>query len=192
MYAALVVALRSPRVDLDLSCERSGGRRTARRSTRRPLAVAAEIREAMQSALKPEVFRKLYRTSRRRIPSGTRFPRRRRCLRLGGASTYIQEPPFSRVSAAPAPNVPIRGARPLGVFGDSVHRPHFSGRFDPEGLPAGRFPVGARRGVRGFQQLWLAPGNDQVMTRGTFRERADQESHAVGRGGHALFRPRRG
>jgi len=39
-----------------------------------------------------------------------------------------------------------------------------------------------------------AAANDQVMTRGTFRERADQESHARwGRGGgHALFRPRRG
>jgi len=56
------------------------------------------------------------------------------------------------------------------------------------GLSGGPVPVGARRGVRGFQQLWLAPRQRSGDDARHVRERADQESHARwGRGGGTLY-----
>ena len=109
--------------------------------------------------------------SRRRIRSGTRS------LRLPGtvyawdaASTYIQEPPFfADFPLQPAAIAPIKGARSLGIFGDSVTTDHIS----PAGAikkasPAGRFLLEHGVAFEDFNSYGSRRGNDRVMTRGTF------------------------
>jgi aconitate hydratase len=85
-------------------------------------------------------------------------------------STYIQEPPFFKeFSMAPGDIVPIRGARALGVFGDSVTTDHIS----PAGAIKKISPAGAFLAANGvefadFNSYGSRRGNDRIMTRGTF------------------------
>jgi aconitate hydratase len=173
MSPPLVVAFAlAGRVDLDLSCEPLG-----RAKDGTPVYLAdlwpslAEIREAMQSALKPEVFRKLYRNFAAQNPKWNEIS-----TAVGdvyaweAASTYIQEPPFfTGFPLQPAPIVPIRGARPLGVFGDSVTTDHISPAGSiQKGSPAGRFLLEHGVAYEDFNSYGSRRGNDQVMTRGTF------------------------
>jgi aconitate hydratase len=173
MSPPLVVAFAlAGRVDLDLSCEPLG-----RGKDGSPVYLAdlwpslAEIRETMQSALKPGVFRKLYRNFAEQNPKWNEIST------AGGdvyaweaASTYIQEPPFfTGFPLQPAPIAPIRGARPLGVFGDSVTTDHISPAGSiQKGSPAGRFLLEHGVAYEDFNSYGSRRGNDQVMTRGTF------------------------
>ncbi len=85
-------------------------------------------------------------------------------------STYIQNPPFfETLTPELTPLTEIKGARVLGVFGDSITTDHIS----PAGniakdSPAGKFLI--ERGVqpKDFNQYGTRRGNDRVMTRGTF------------------------
>jgi aconitate hydratase len=85
-------------------------------------------------------------------------------------STYIHHPPYFQHLALDVPAIqPIRNARVLGVFGDSITTDHIS----PAGniaidSPAGKFLQ--ERGVqpRDFNQYGTRRGNDLVMARGTF------------------------
>jgi aconitate hydratase len=85
-------------------------------------------------------------------------------------STYIQEPPFfTSFSLQPGEIREIKGARALGIFGDSVTTDHIS----PAGSikktsPAGKYLI--ERGVdyADFNSYGSRRGNDRVMTRGTF------------------------
>jgi aconitate hydratase len=85
-------------------------------------------------------------------------------------STYIQEPPFFAQFSREAGRVGgIEGARPLGIFGDSVTTDHIS----PAGSikktsPAGRFLLESGVGHEDFNSYGSRRGNDRVMTRGTF------------------------
>jgi aconitate hydratase len=86
------------------------------------------------------------------------------------ASTYIQEPPFlENLAAQPGPIQPIRGARCLAAFGDSVTTGHIS----PAGSiakdsPAGKYLISLGVEPRDFNSYGARRGNDRVMTRGTF------------------------
>ncbi len=85
-------------------------------------------------------------------------------------STYIQEPPFFvNLKPAPEPLQEIRGARVLGLFGDSITTDHIS----PAGgialnSPAAKYLI--ERGVKpeDFNQYGTRRGNHEVMMRGTF------------------------
>ena len=85
-------------------------------------------------------------------------------------STYIQEPPFLfDLPATPEPIQPIRGARCLAAFGDSVTTDHIS----PAGSiakdsPAGKYLISLGVEPRDFNSYGARRGNDRVMTRGTF------------------------
>jgi aconitate hydratase len=85
-------------------------------------------------------------------------------------STYIQEPPFLvDLAPEPGPIQPIRGARCLGAFGDSVTTDHIS----PAGSiakdsPAGKYLISLGVEPRDFNSYGARRGNDRVMTRGTF------------------------
>ncbi len=85
-------------------------------------------------------------------------------------STYIQEPPFLiDLAPQPGPIQPIRGARCLGAFGDSVTTDHIS----PAGSiakdsPAGKYLMSLHVEPRDFNSYGSRRGNDRVMTRGTF------------------------
>ena len=99
-------------------------------------------------------------TSPSRIRSGTRS-RRAPATFISGTrrATYIHEPPFfTDFSMEPGTIEEIRGARPLGIFGDSVTTDHIS----PAGAikatsPAGQYLMSRGVDARGFQQLRLAP-----------------------------------
>jgi aconitate hydratase len=86
------------------------------------------------------------------------------------ASTYIQHPPFFQSLTLDVAHITaIRGARALGVFGDSITTDHIS----PAGniaadSPAGEFLQGRGVQPRDFNSYGSRRGNDRIMTRGTF------------------------
>ena len=173
MSPPLVVAFAlAGRVDIDLSCEPLGTSKDGE-----PVYLAdiwptlQEVRDAMQSALKPEVFRKLYKNFAAQNPKWNEIPSRTGTVyEWDGNSTYIQEPPFFTTFAlTPGRIQPITGARALGIFGDSVTTDHIS----PAGAikkasPAGKFLLDNGVAFEDFNSYGSRRGNDRIMTRGTF------------------------
>ncbi|MCF7674372.1 MAG: aconitate hydratase, partial [Akkermansiaceae bacterium] len=132
---------------------------------------AAEVEEAMASALSPEVFQRLYTGFADQNPKWNEIKSSTGDVYQWDCdSTYIQEPPFfDGFTPTPRDIVEIHGARPLGIFGDSVTTDHIS----PAGAikqdsPAGRFL--GEKGVESadFNSYGSRRGNDRIMTRGTF------------------------
>ncbi len=130
-----------------------------------------EIREAVRTSLKPDLFTVSY---------GSVFAGDAQWNALSGSSSdlyqwdpdssYIREPPFFQaMSAAPQPVADIEGARILAMFGDSITTDHIS----PAGSIGPQSPAGLY-----LQQLGIAPadfnsygsrrGNHEVMMRGTW------------------------
>jgi len=173
MSPPLVVAFAiAGRVDIDFSCEPLGDDKDGN-----PVYLAdlwptlAEIREAMQSALKPEVFRKLYKDFAAQNPKWNEIPSSvGNVYEWDRQSTYIQEPPFfTDFSMEPGAIRGISGARALGIFGDSVTTDHIS----PAGAikkasPAGKYLLENQVTFEDFNSYGSRRGNDRVMTRGTF------------------------
>ena len=133
---------------------------------------AEELQEVIGSALKPEVFNKLYSnldTANQKwveIKSSTGDT-----YEWNDDSTYIQLPPFfDNFSRTPATEGwDIIDARPLGVFGDSVTTDHIS----PAGAitetsPAGKYLLEHGVEKAKFNSFGSRRGNDRIMTRGTF------------------------
>ena len=130
-----------------------------------------EIREAMQSALSPDVFRKLYTDFASQNPKWNEIEGGvGEVFQWDGKSTYIQHPPFfADFSMTPGDITEIKGARPLGIFGDSVTTDHISpaGNIKKDS-PAGRFLTEHGVSQSDFNSYGSRRGNDLVMTRGTF------------------------
>ncbi len=195
MSPPLVVAFAlAGRVDLDLSCEPLGRDRDGN-----PVFLAdlwptlAEIRTAMEAALKPEIFRRLYRNFAAQNPKWNEIPSSAGNVYAWDAdSTYIQEPPFfAEFGLQPAPSGEIRAARALGLFGDSVTTDHIS----PAGSikktsPAGEFLLGHGVAYEDFNSYGSRRGNDRVMTRGTFANVRIKNLMLGGEeGGNTLLQP---
>jgi aconitate hydratase len=173
MSPPLVVAFAlAGRVDLDLSRESMGQDKNGQETFLRDLWPSlGEIRDAMQSALTPEVFRRLYRDFADQNPKWNEIPSSVGEVYLWDEkSDYIHEPPFFKDFSMEAGHIDdIRGARPLGIFGDSVTTDHISpaGAIKPSS-PAGKYLMS--RGIKpeDFNSYGSRRGNDLVMTRGTF------------------------
>ena len=195
MSPPLVVAFAiAGRVDLDLSCEPLGLDRDGK-----PVYLAdvwptlAEVRDTLEAALKPEVFRRLYRDFAAQNPKWNEIPASTgNVYAFDPASTYIQEPPFFSQFGMQAGTIgEIRGARALGIFGDSVTTDHIS----PAGAikkssPAGRFLVEHGVAFEDFNSYGSRRGNDRVMTRGTFANVRIKNLMLGGKeGGNTLFQP---
>jgi aconitate hydratase len=125
----------------------------------------------MQTALKPEVFRKLYRDFAEQNPKWNEIPATAGDVyEWDEKSTYIQEPPFfADFSLQPGQIKEISGARPLAIFGDSVTTDHIS----PAGSikktsPAGKYLLDHAVTFEDFNSYGSRRGNDRIMTRGTF------------------------
>ncbi len=173
MSPPLVVAFAlAGRVDIDMSCEPLGKDKDGA-----PVYLAdlwptlQEVRDAMQSALKPEVFRKLYKNFAAQNPKWNEIPSSvGNVYEWDAKSTYIQEPPFfTNFSMQPGSIKPISAARALGIFGDSVTTDHIS----PAGAikkssPAGKFLIENGVTAENFNSYGSRRGNDRIMTRGTF------------------------
>jgi aconitate hydratase len=173
MSPPLVVAFAlAGRVDIDLSCEPLGTGKDGESVYLADLwPTLQEVRDAMQSALKPEVFRKLYKDFAAQNPKWNEIPSSTgNVYEWDTKSTYIQEPPFfENFSMTPGSIKPITGARALGIFGDSVTTDHIS----PAGAikkssPAGKFLLDNGVTAEDFNSYGSRRGNDRIMTRGTF------------------------
>jgi aconitate hydratase len=170
MSPPLVVAYAlAGRVDLDLTTEPIG-----MDTKGEPVFLAdlwptqAEIRAELDAALKPEVYAKLYGNV------DTANPKWGEIKGSSGAtytwdpkSTYVQSPPF--FTTKEGASIDIVGARPLGIFGDSVTTDHIS----PAGSikatsPAGKYLLENGVEKAEFNSYGARRGNDRVMTRGTF------------------------
>jgi aconitate hydratase len=173
MSPPLVVAFAlAGRVDIDMTREPLGKGSDGRDVFLRDIwPRLAEVRDLMQSALKPEVYRRLYSDFASQNPKWNEIPSSTGdTYGFAADSTYIQEPPFfAGFSMEPGRISEIRGARALGIFGDSVTTDHIS----PAGSirkssPAGKFLLESGVAFEDFNSYGSRRGNDRVMTRGTF------------------------
>lgn len=173
MSPPLVVAFAlAGRVDIDLSSEPLGRDTSGNPVFLRELWPSlAEIHTALSSALKPEVYQALYSNFANQNPKWNEIPASTGLVySWDTSSTYIQEPPFFvHFQLEPGSIAPIRGARALGIFGDSVTTDHIS----PAGSikkssPAGKYLLENHVGFDDFNSYGSRRGNDRVMTRGTF------------------------
>jgi aconitate hydratase len=173
MSPPLVVAFAlAGRVNIDMAHEPLGTDKGGQEVFLKDLwPTLEEIHQAMASALKPEVFRRLYADFAGQNPKWNEITSSKGDLYAWDErSDYIQEPPFfENFSMQTSEIAEIRDARPLGIFGDSVTTDHIS----PAGAikktsPAGRYLID--RGVQpiDFNSYGSRRGNDRVMTRGTF------------------------
>jgi aconitate hydratase len=195
MSPPLVVAFAlAGRVNIDLSREPLGKDKEGKETFLRDLwPNLSEIRHTMQSALKPETFRKLYRDFADQNPKWNEIPSSTGDIyHWDEKSDYIHEPPFfENFSMEPGHIEEIRGARALGIFGDSVTTDHIS----PAGAikatsPAGQYLIS--RGIEhsDFNSYGSRRGNDLVMTRGTFANVRIKNLMAPGtEGGITLHQP---
>ncbi|MEI6535246.1 MAG: aconitase family protein, partial [Verrucomicrobiaceae bacterium] len=159
-------------VDIDLSKEPLGTG-----SDGKPVMLAdiwptsAEIGTAMASALSPDVFQKLYTGFAEQNPKWNEIPSSTGSVyEWDHNSTYIQEPPFFEgFSMEPHDILEFKGARPLGIFGDSVTTDHISpaGNIKKDS-PAGKYLLENGVTQADFNSYGSRRGNDRVMTRGTF------------------------
>ena len=173
MSPPLVVAFAlAGRVDVDLSKEPIGKDKTGKETFLRDLWPSLkEVRDAMQSALSPEVFRKLYRDFADQNPKWNEIPSSTgEVYQWDEKSDYIHEPPFFKDFSMEVGKIDnIVGTRALGIFGDSVTTDHIS----PAGAikatsPAGQYLVSRGIQPQDFNSYGSRRGNDLVMTRGTF------------------------
>jgi aconitate hydratase len=173
MSPPLVVAFAlAGRVDIDLSTEPLGHDQAGAPVFLKDIwPTLQEVRDQMQAALKPEVFRRLYINFAEQNPKWNEIPSTTgNVYAFEEKSTYIQEPPFfTNFSMTPGAIKPITGARALGLFGDSVTTDHIS----PAGAikkssPAGKFLLESGVTYEDFNSYGSRRGNDRIMTRGTF------------------------
>jgi len=173
MSPPLVVAFAlAGRVNLDLSTEPLGTDRDGAPVFLKDIWPSIqEVRDQMQAALKPEVFRRLYTDFAAQNPKWNEIPSSvGNVYAFDDTSTYIQEPPFfTHFGLQPAAIAPITGARALGIFGDSVTTDHIS----PAGAikkssPAGQYLLANGVAFEDFNSYGSRRGNDRIMTRGTF------------------------
>ncbi len=173
MSPPLVVAFAlAGRVDIDMSTEPLGKDQAGAPVYLKDIwPTLQEVRDQMQAALKPEVFRRLYINFAEQNPKWNEIPSTTgNVYAFDDKSTYIQEPPFfTNFSLTPGSIKPITGARALGIFGDSVTTDHIS----PAGAikkssPAGKFLLDNGVTFEDFNSYGSRRGNDRIMTRGTF------------------------
>ncbi len=173
MSPPLVVAFAlAGRVDIDLSTEAIGNGKDGKPVFLKEIwPTLQEVRDQLQAALKPEVFRKLYTDFAAQNPKWNEIPSTTgNVYAFDAKSTYIQEPPFfTNFGMQPGTIKAISGARALGIFGDSVTTDHIS----PAGAikksaPAGKYLLDNGVTFEDFNSYGSRRGNDRVMTRGTF------------------------
>ena len=173
MSPPLVVAFAlAGRVDIDLTHEPLGTSKDGKPVLLKDIWPSLrEIRDLMQTALQPEIFRKLYKDFAAQNPKWNEIQSSAgNVYEWDYKSTYIQEPPFfGNFSMKPGEIREIKGARALAIFGDSVTTDHISpaGSIN-ETSPAGKHLI--EHGVQpaDFNSYGSRRGNDRVMTRGTF------------------------
>src|SRR5262249_49445844 len=160
------------RMDVDLRTEPLGTGKTGRPVYLNKIWPSKkEVRSAINSSVRAEMFRKAYEESlqgderwqRLNAPSGEIF-------QWDPNSTYVKRPPYFENMPRHAPPLKdIRGARVLAVLGDSVTTDHISpaGSIQPES-PAGKYLIAHGVSPKDFNSYGARRGNHEIMMRGTF------------------------
>ena len=195
MSPPLVVAFAlAGRVDIDLANDALGTGKDGKPVHLRDIWPSLkEVRDLMQTALQPEVFRRLYKDFAAQNPKWNEIPSSTgNVYEWDRKSTYIQEPPFfTNFALQPGSLTEIKNARALAIFGDSVTTDHIS----PAGSikkssPAGKYLVENGVTAEDFNSYGSRRGNDRVMTRGTFANVRIKNLMLAGQeGGDTLLQP---
>ncbi|AJX35258.1 aconitate hydratase AcnA [Burkholderia oklahomensis] len=131
-----------------------------------------EVQSLLKFALDPEKFEKNYSQLTKKGDLWSKIEGESGQVYDWPKSTYIAEPPFfgSEFSMEPADSIAaVKGARALGIFGDSVTTDHISPAGSiKEDSPAGKWLK--ENGVQkaDFNSYGSRRGNHDVMMRGTF------------------------
>jgi len=130
-----------------------------------------EVKQAMDRAIRPEMFRESYANVWDGNPAWNAIPVSEGTLyHWRPDSTYIQEPPFfTNLSTESHRISDIRGARVLALLGDSITTDHISPAGSiAEESPAGQYLIEDGVAKSDFNSYGSRRGNDRVMVRGTF------------------------
>jgi aconitate hydratase len=150
-----------------------------------------EIAGTIRKALKPASFKRHYGNvfdggpdwKKVKIKGGKNYA-------WDSRSTYVKNPPyFAGMNAQPSPVAPIKGARILALFGDSITTDHISpaGSIKKDG-PAGQYLIERGVEVADFNSYGARRGNDEVMVRGTFANiRIKNEMMGGREGGSTIY-----
>jgi aconitate hydratase len=129
-----------------------------------------EVHALLKLAMDPKTFGRLYGDFTKDNPMWAAVPTAGGQVYNWPKSTYIAEPPFFEgfTMNAGQPH-DVKGARALGVFGDSVTTDHIS----PAGSikdtsPAGKYLIANGVQKPDFNSYGARRGNHEVMMRGTF------------------------
>jgi aconitate hydratase len=168
----LVVAFAiAGRANIDLTAEPLGTGKDGKPVFLRDIwPTSSEIGAVMQYATDPATFRRLYGDFTKDNPLWNSIPASKGQVYVWDKSTYIAEPPFFKdFTMKPGTARDIKGARTLGIFGDSVTTDHISpaGSIKPTS-PAGIYLLEHDVGVPDFNSYGSRRGNHEVMMRGTF------------------------
>ena len=132
---------------------------------------SAEVAAVMNYATDPATFRRLYSNLGADNPLWQNIKGVPGQVYTWPKSTYIAEPPFFGENFGMSAGIAkdVKGARALGVFGDSITTDHIS----PAGSikdtsPAGKFLISNNVMKADFNSYGARRGNHEVMMRGTF------------------------
>ena len=130
-----------------------------------------EVGAVMRYATDPEMYRKLFSAFGEGNPMWDEIPSSvGATYQWDDKSTYVRLPPyFDGFSMKPGKVQAIKGARVLGIFGDSITTDHIS----PAGgiratTPAGQYLQNHGVSIADFNTYGARRGNHEVMMRGTF------------------------
>ncbi|HET7260231.1 MAG TPA: aconitate hydratase [Casimicrobiaceae bacterium] len=129
-----------------------------------------EVTALLDSARDPATFRRLYGGLADANPMWKTIEGSTGQVYDWPSSTYIAKPPFfAGFSMTPPGVADVRGARVLGVFGDSLTTDHISpaGSIKPTS-PAGLYLQERDVSIANFNSYGARRGNHEVMMRGTF------------------------
>jgi aconitate hydratase len=129
-----------------------------------------EIAAVSMYARDPEVYRRLYGNVANANPMWGEIKGVAGQVYNWPKSTYIAKPPFfDGFSMRPGATSDIRGARVLGIFGDSITTDHISpAGAIKENSPAGKWLIEHGVTKADFNSYGSRRGNHEVMMRGTF------------------------
>src|SRR5699024_8825162 len=152
-----------------------------------------EIKDTVQSVVKPEIFRKEYESV---FDSNEKWNEIKTTdeplFEWDSESTYIQNPPFFEGLSKQAGSVkPLNNLRMIGKFGDSVTTDHISAAGSiAKDMPAGQYLQDKSVSPRNFNSYGSRRGNHEVMMRGTFANIRIRNLLAQGKeGGYTTYWP---
>jgi aconitate hydratase len=131
---------------------------------------SGEVFAALKHATDPKTFRRLYGNLAETNPMWKKVSAPAGQVYSWPESTYIAEPPFFEdFGMRPGTRGDVKGAKILGIFGDSVTTDHISpaGSIKPTS-PAGIYLQEHDVAVADFNSYGARRGNHEVMMRGTF------------------------